>query len=152
MLYRLLVSFLLTVFTTLLLFSCGGAEELVEEAAVDGLLITGSVIDSSDAADPFVPLTIYVADFTATPNLLIKRESFNSILDGTFSYTVVSGRLTQDYTDYGNNSGFLNYYISLLDTLNGLAINDAAVRDYIVVSYDVLFPINTADKIIKTSE
>ena len=53
---------------------------------------------------------------------------------------------------YGNNSGFLNYYISLLDTLNGLAINDAAVRDYIVVSYDVLFPINTADKIIKTSD
>ena len=147
---RFLMLFWFIFLMPLLLISCGG-DELLEEEAVDGLLITGTVIDTADVPDPFVPLTVYVANFSVSPNVLVKRESFNSIDDGTFSYTVLSGRLAQDYTDYGNNTGFLNYYISLLDTLDTLAINDETIKDYIVVSYDVLFPVNTADKIIKTS-
>ena len=134
----------------LLLVACGG-EELLEDVATDGLLITGTVVDSSDLPDPFVPLTIYVANFASSPNVLVKRDSFNSIADGTFSYNVLSGRLTQDYTDYGNDTGFLNYYISLLDTLDTLPINHEDIKHYIVVSYDVLFPVMVTDKIIKTS-
>tara|TARA_B100000427_G_C15516174_1_gene598262 strand:- start:1514 stop:1984 length:471 start_codon:yes stop_codon:yes gene_type:complete len=150
MVYRFFASFIIFLFIILLLSSCGG-EELLEET-VDGLLITGTVIDATDTPDPFVPLTIYVANFVTSPNTLVKRESFNSIEDGTFSYTVVTGRLGQDYTDYGNSTGFLNYYISLLDTLHDLPINDTAIKNYIVVSYDVLFPITTATKIIKSAD
>ena len=150
MLDRFFGSFIIFLLIILLLSSCGG-DELLEEA-VDGLLITGTVIDTADTPDPFVPLTIYVANFVTSPNTLVKRESFNSIEDGSFSYTVVTGRLDQDYTDYGNSTGFLNYYISLLDTLHDLPINDDAVKNYIVVSYDVLFPITTATKIIKSAE
>ena len=134
----------------LLLAACGG-EEVLEDVVTDGLLITGTVVDSSDLPDPFVPLTIYVANFAASPNILVKRDSFNSIADGTFSYNVLSGRLTQDYTDYGNDTGFLNYYISLLDTLDTLPINHDDIKHYIVVSYDVLFPVMVTDKIIKTA-
>ena len=74
--YKSVLVFLYLV-TILFLAACGGAEEVLEEGAVavDGLLITGTVIDNSDTPDPFVPLTIYIANFSVSPNILIKRES-----------------------------------------------------------------------------
>ena len=127
--------------------SCGADEEETTTTTVDGFVINGLIVNSSDEISPYVMVHLYICNFTATPNTLIKRETQASDADGSFKFTIITDRLTKDYEYYGNSVGYLNYILSLDGTLSLMSQADNEA----LVFWDADGSLSSSDQILRES-